>query len=93
MAKKNNEPNIPEPECRSGYTVTQVEEIMGDRAEEFVRWMSGQTVALCEGKKYNHETKKYEKDCGGTSHGVVIYAWDLKRFLGIYGQAAKDLWD
>lgn len=84
---------IPEPECESGYTPAQVEEIMGDRLEEFNKWMYGQTGSICEGRKYNHGTKEYETACGGIAHGMIVYSWDLKRFLGIYGQEAKDWWD
>lgn len=82
---------IPEPECSSGYTEYQVEEIMGDRLDEFIRWMNGQTMCLCQGRKYNHETKKYEVDCDGIAHGPIVYAWDLKRFLGII--PGKEIWD
>lgn len=87
------ENNIPTPECEGGYTRQQVEEIMGDRLAKFDKWMYGQTCMLCEGRKWNYNAQKYEPSCGGVAHGGIVYEWDLKRFLGIYGQAAKDLWD
>lgn len=70
-----------EPECNWGYTTSQLEEILGDRFEEFGKFMVGQTMTLCEGRKYNHETKEYEESCGGVAHGGVVYPWDLDNFL------------
>lgn len=72
---------LPEPECRLGYTYDQLVDILGDRIVEFSRWMRGQTMVICDGLKYNHDTREYEKACGGVVHGVVVYPWDLKRFL------------
>lgn len=70
---------LPRPECEGGYTAEQVRSIMGDLHDEFQRWMSGQTVMLCEGRRYNHETRAYEPSCG--PHGVVTYRWGVGRFL------------
>lgn len=72
---------LPEPECRLGYTHSQLKLILGDRFHDFGHWMHGQTMAICEGKSYSHETKQYREACGGVSHGVVIYCWDLERYL------------
>ena len=73
--------SLPEPACEGGYTADQVEEIMGAALPVFNRWMRGQTIMLCEGWSYNHETKHYDEACGGVAHGPVVYPWDLKRFL------------
>jgi hypothetical protein len=72
---------LPEPACRLGYTRQQVEEILGDRLDKFTHWMRGQTMAGCEGYRYNHDTKERETACGGESHGGIAYPWDLERFL------------
>ena len=64
---------IPKPACRYGYTEEQVEEIVGDRLEEFHVWFRGQTGAICDGGKF------YNTGCG--PHGAVVYAHDLERFL------------
>lgn len=83
---------IPEPLCSGGYPWYQVEEILDDETfAAFSKWMNGQTMMLCEGRRYNYETKEYEVDCDGVSHGGVVYAWDLKRFLGIV--PGKEIWD
>lgn len=84
---------LPEPECSSGYTGSQVAEIMGDRIGEFHQWMSGQTRSLCEGRRYNHETKEYEIDCDGISHGGITYVYDVQRFLGLLGRFHQEVWD
>lgn len=72
---------LPKPECEYGYTVEQVKEIMGDDVQRFYHWMRGQTMAICEGNAYNHDTKEYEEACGGVSHGYVTYGYDIERFL------------
>jgi len=72
---------IPEPECAYGYTAEQLEQILGKDLERFYGWMYGQTMTLCQGEKYNHETKSYEEACGGIVHGPVVYSLDLARYL------------
>jgi len=72
---------IPAPDCESGYTYNQLLEILGDDLPNFNQWMRGQTMALCEGRRYNHETKEYTPKCGGVAHGGVVYPWDLARYL------------
>jgi hypothetical protein len=72
--------NLPAPDCRLGYTDSQVSAIVGAHLKEFNFWMAGQTMSICEGRRYNFDREKYEPDgCG--PHGVVIYPWDLERFL------------
>lgn len=80
---------LPEPECELGYTNAQLVDIMGTRMVEFNKWMSGQTVSLCDGQRYNHETKKYEPTgCG--PHGSVVYSWDVKNF---FTEDSMRFWD
>lgn len=68
------------PECRYGYTVPQIEEIMGPRLREFQGYMIGQTMTICDGLSYDHEKKDYvESGCG--PHGTAVYPWDVERFL------------
>lgn len=80
-----------EPLCKYGYTNSQIEEIMGDDLDNFIEWMYGQTMMICEGRAYNHETKEYEEACGGVSHGTVFFNWDVQRYLE--GGLAKEYWD
>lgn len=67
--------------CSAGLAVEQVESLLGERFDEFTEWMFGQTAAICQGKKYNHDTGQYEPDCGGVAHGMVFYRWDVARFI------------
>lgn len=90
-SKKQQDVVVPSPDCEGGYTIEQVETIMGVRADEFRHWMRGQTMMLCEGRSYSHETKEYYESCGGVAHGPVVYRWDLERFLGIV--PGKEIWD
>lgn len=70
----------PQPDCIYGYTQGQLDSILGPRRIEFNRWMYGQTGAICDGRRYDHNLKTYvETGCG--PHGMVVYSWDLKRFL------------
>jgi hypothetical protein len=71
---------IPKPECQLGYPESQLKEILGDRLEDFNLWMRGQTIAGCDGRRYDHDKKEYQPTgCG--PHGYVIYSWDLERYL------------
>ena len=68
------------PECVLGYPRAQIAKIVGDRLDAFDHWMRGQTAAICDGKRYDHEAREYQPTgCG--PHGVVIYPWDVENFL------------
>lgn len=72
--------SLPESACRSGYTDAELREILGDRHDAFRHWMRGQTMTVCNGRLYNHETREYyASECG--PHGPVTYGHDLQRFL------------
>ena len=71
---------LPNPECEWGYTEVQIEQICSV-PEDFRKWMYGQTMALCEGRKYNYDTQEYEESCGGVAHGMIVYPWDLVRYI------------
>ena len=73
--------NLPAPACECGFTRDQVEAIMGERIAVFDKWMYGQTMTLCEGKKYDHDKKEYQEACSGVAHGPVVYDHDLRGFL------------
>jgi hypothetical protein len=45
----------------------------------FYKWMTGQTVAHCDGRSYDHDAQTYRDDCG--RHGAVYYRHDVARFL------------
>lgn len=71
-----------EGDCPLGVTVSELHEILGPRSEAFFRWMSGQTMAICDGQFYDHESREYEPNgCAASPHGVVVYRHDLERFL------------
>ena len=72
---------LPKPDCALGYTDAQLDEILGDRRAEFDHWMRGQTIALCEGRLYDHDTREYYESCGGVAHGAATYPWDVESFL------------
>jgi hypothetical protein len=68
--------------CPQGITNSDLDEILGARRAEFMKWMRGQTMSICDGRAYNHEKERYEPtECSGRPHGVVVYPWDLERFL------------
>lgn len=72
---------LPDPLCELGYTIDQVKEVLKDRYPEFERWMQHQTVALCDGREYDHKTKTFSPACNGVAHGAIIYRGDLMRFI------------
>lgn len=78
---------LPISECRFGYSQEELREILGDRLEEFNTWMSGQTVAICDGMYYDYDAAmNLSTGCG--PHGDVVYSWDLEDFLA--GRADLD---
>lgn len=73
---------LPEPVCPLGYPKEQLLEILGNRYAYFMGWMNGQTMSICEGRAYDYTINEYKPDaCVGNTHGVVVYQWDLRRFL------------
>lgn len=72
--------SLPEPECRHGYTIGQVRDMLGSRFEAFCHWMRGRTMSMCDDIRYNYETGKSEPSgCG--PHGTIIYRTDVEQFL------------
>lgn len=73
--------DLPISVCRFGYPRDQVRAVVGDaQVDAFGKWMRGQTGAICDGQQYNYDLKVYESTgCG--PHGMVVYKWDVERFL------------
>lgn len=68
--------------CPHGVTRAELAGILGDRLGAFDHWMRGQTVSICEGRRWDHDKKEYQPTaCADSPHGVVVYRWDLQRFL------------
>jgi hypothetical protein len=70
--------------CPQGMTESDLREVLGTRAAQrpFWRWMTGQTMSLCTGRKYDHEAQEYKpSECFGRPHGAVVYRHDVERFL------------
>lgn len=71
---------LPKPECKYGYNRIELEKILKDRFEEFSKWMNGQTMMTCDGRRWDSSTGGYIEDCP-KPHGSIVYPWDLERFL------------
>lgn len=73
---------LPAPECEGGYPWAQIERFMDpQQVKRLALWMDGQTQMLCDGRRYDHDTKTHHTACGGVAHGPVVYPWDLQRFI------------
>lgn len=71
--------------CPLGLTETEVRDLMGERHAEFMTYMRGQTLAVCNGTRYDFEAKQYEDtECIAEPHGIVVYPWDAQRFLDLH---------
>lgn len=71
---------LPEPDCDRGYSVDLLKETLGeDRFSALMDWMYGQTMMLCDGRRYDHEAKAYYET--HAAHGPVVYTWDVQRFM------------
>lgn len=42
-------------QCPQGVTQDELDAILGDRRQEFDRWMRGQTMSVCDGRTYVHD--------------------------------------
>lgn len=72
---------LPEPECPMGYPVTQLQTFITDM-DDLNRWLDGQTMALCEGRRWSYANSEWEPDeCAGNPHGAVVYRRDVRRYL------------
>jgi hypothetical protein len=68
-----------ERQCKFGITDDELRERLGEQYDAFIQWMSGQTVAVCDGRYYNQLLKTYTAThCG--PHGTVVYEHDVVRF-------------
>lgn len=67
--------------CVQGVTDQELREQLGNRYPEFMEWMCGQTMSICEARVYNHDLRQYEPSACTEPHGMVVYQWDLDRFL------------
>ncbi len=75
---------VPAPTCPHGYTEVDLAGILGERLDHFNQWMSGQTMSVCDGKRYSHEDRAYyPTECADDPHGPVVFPWDLHKYLGI----------
>jgi len=71
---------LPEPACELGYTQDQLEEFFGNRITAFYKFMAGQTIGGCDGRRYDYETKQYvSSGCG--PHGWAYYTSDVRQFI------------
>lgn len=73
------------PSCPLGYSEGDLERYFGaKRGEEHPLWkqLRGQTGAICEGRRYNHQTREYEPDACRYEppHGFVSYVSDVQEW-------------
>lgn len=72
------------PDCRYGFSDDYLRANLSDAQYKALKnWMHGQTIMLCDGRRYNYETKEYEpSECGekGEAHGAVLYTHDVNRW-------------
>lgn len=64
---------VPDPKCYLGFTENQLYEALGEKTyDALMKWMRGQTMALCEGGK--NPGCHHDPD-------VVLYTYDVVRYL------------
>lgn len=70
--------------CPLGYTDDDLERHFGaKRGQLHSLWqqLRGQTGAICEGRRYNHDAGAYEPDaCGDHPHGFIAYVHDVQEW-------------
>lgn len=71
---------FPNPDCDRGYSFDLLKETLGAaRFSELMDWMHGQTMMLCDGRRYDHDAREYYET--HPAHGPVVYTWDVERWL------------
>lgn len=83
------EVEVPPGECRTaynGYPWSQLERIFQPTTvSRLEAWMSGQTMMICDGspeRKWVHgKLVEVGPPKCDRAHGLVVYEWDLERFL------------
>lgn len=70
------------PSCPHGYTTADLERVFGASLPAFHKWMDGQTQGVCEGRRYDHDLRRYfPTECADDPHGVVAYRYDVERYV------------
>lgn len=70
------------PSCPLGMTRQDLIDLFGERIDDFMQWLSGQTAALCNGEYYNYDQAEFfPTECADAPHGLVVYTWDVERYL------------
>jgi len=65
--------------CPLGFTRKDLARYFGDRLTSLDEQLYGQTQTICDGRRFNHDTREYEPtECADTPHGVVAYVWDVQ---------------
>lgn len=87
---------VPPGKCKTaygGYPWSQLDEILPpDTVKSLEQWMYGQTMMICEGSPERKWVDDESAPDGwrlvevgpskcDRAHGVVVYGWDLERFL------------
>lgn len=73
---------LPEPVCPLGYPLKQLDDHFGGDKARFWEWMRGQTMVLCEGRRWSPELNHFEPTaCVDHPHGTVVYKHDVEQYL------------
>jgi hypothetical protein len=61
---------LPTSSCRNGYTYSDITALLGDREPSFWKYMTGQTMGICEGKHYHHN-REHDDSCRNPSSYIL----------------------
>lgn len=69
--------------CPLGLTKDEVRALVpAELMPTFGHWMTGQTMAFCDGHRFNAQLDVYEPSaCADSPHGEVVYGADVTAFL------------
>lgn len=72
-----------QPSCPWGYTYEDLQRIFTTDVElnRFSKWMHGQTMMLCDGRRYDDQIRLMLPIPGHPAHGTIVYTWDVERYL------------
>jgi hypothetical protein len=74
------------PSCPWGYSRSDLERYFGASEETpthpLWKQLRGQTGSICDGRRYNHDTKEYEpSECNKNPYGFIAYTHDVLEWV------------
>ena len=68
---------LPQSSCPQGYTEDDLSKIFGDKLPSFTQWMTGQTMGICDGRRFEHK-REHNDNCMNPTASFMRFHPDYK---------------